>query len=478
MHIIFWGTAAIALAIALVVLTGQDPGYVLIAYANTSVEMSLWFAACAVLLFSALCYFALRGLAAFRQAGKTVRRWWDTQSFQRQEDSISDGLLLFIEGSWQQAARRLRRKVPSPQNRMVRYIFAAHACAELQQWEESERLLRTAEQSAGQINVPILLARAAVQRKRGKRELYLATLVQAYGAAPQNPVVITRLIDLYEELKDWENLAKMAPATEYLRPEHGLVSCQCRTSRALFEHALRAGNGASVTQEGVALRSAEEHTPGSESFPGGGENPKPELPAPNGQAEHGDGRTIAASQEAPAAAAQGKQWSLAPLRKQWARCPSAVTRAPEVVSSYVRVLQHHGDTGEAEQLLKHTLRKNWDARLVSLYGILRGRDAQEQMHTAESWLRAHPHDPDLLLALGRISLVNSLWNEARQYFQKSLQRRETPETYAEIGRLLTSMEQPEAGMEYFRRGLMMSLPLLPDMPLPASAAEQALQHGA
>jgi len=89
------------------------------------------------------------------------------------------------------------------------------------------------------------------------------------------------------------------------------------------------------------------------------------------------------------------------------------------------------------------LRRNWSDDLINLYGRLKGNRADEQLLMAEGWLQERPNNPELLLALGRLSLRNQLWGKAREYFEASINLKRKQETAGELCRLYAHLGQHE-----------------------------------
>ncbi|WJW75596.1 heme biosynthesis HemY N-terminal domain-containing protein [Thiohalobacter sp. IOR34] len=141
------------------------------------------------------------------------------------------------------------------------------------------------------------------------------------------------------------------------------------------------------------------------------------------------------------------------LRETWGRVPRRLRETPELVLHYARQLQVLGEDGEAEQLLRAALRRQWNEQMVDLYGRLAGEHRGLQLQTAEEWLQGHDKDPVLLLALGRIALRNELWGKARGYLEAALALQPSVEGYQLLGRLLERMHEPEAAVACFRHGL-------------------------
>jgi HemY protein len=88
---------------------------------------------------------------------------------------------------------------------------------------------------------------------------------------------------------------------------------------------------------------------------------------------------------------------------------------------------------------------------------------------AEDLLASHPEDAQLLLALGRLNLRNQLWGKARDYFKKSFECDRNVEACAELARLLEQMGERQQSNDYYQLALSLTLPSLPDLPLPKRA---------
>ena len=132
---------------------------------------------------------------------------------------------------------------------------------------------------------------------------------------------------------------------------------------------------------------------------------------------------------------------------------------------HAELLAAAGDEAQAETLLRKVLRNHWSDELIHLYGRICGTKPDEQLLVAERWLQDRPNNPDLLLALGRLSLRNELWGKAREYFETSLHLRRSQETLAELSRLNAHMGDEEASMRLLMQGLVKETGL-PELPMP------------
>lgn len=124
-----------------------------------------------------------------------------------------------------------------------------------------------------------------------------------------------------------------------------------------------------------------------------------------------------------------------------------------LVRAYADGLSRLGADAKAEEVLYAALKRQFDDRLVERYGRVRGQDAARQLANAEGWLKAHPENAELLLALGRLSMRNALWGKARDYLEASLRFEHRAETCAELARLLAQLGDNERSNRLFQEGL-------------------------
>lgn len=154
------------------------------------------------------------------------------------------------------------------------------------------------------------------------------------------------------------------------------------------------------------------------------------------------------------------------LKETWASFPAEQKKNPRLVEDYGRRLLESGDDLEAEKVLTKAIKREWDGGLVAQYGRISGRDPSRRLKLAEGWLKQHPEDASLMLCIGRISLLNNLWGQAREYFETSHRLKPNAEACAELARLLFSLGERELSAQYYREGLLLRESDLPELPQP------------
>ena len=137
----------------------------------------------------------------------------------------------------------------------------------------------------------------------------------------------------------------------------------------------------------------------------------------------------------------------------WKNVPRNLRANIELMDAYYSALIRAGMHEQAEKELVAALKSEWRGPLVRQFGLVEGPDPSKQLQRAESWLAAHPEDPDLLLTAARLCLRTELWGKARSYLESVITLRPTPEAYQEYGRLLNQLGESDAAADAFRDGL-------------------------
>ena len=143
----------------------------------------------------------------------------------------------------------------------------------------------------------------------------------------------------------------------------------------------------------------------------------------------------------------------AEVREVWQAIPRKLRRLPTLTRQYAHALDAAGDADGAEATLKAALNATYDTDLVASYGALRSSRPAEQLASAERWLAAHPNDPALALALGRLSLAAGERDKAFEHLEASFKAAPTPDCCAELGQLHLESGQFEHGRALLQRAL-------------------------
>ncbi|HQU14513.1 MAG: hypothetical protein B7Z66_02605 [Chromatiales bacterium 21-64-14] len=141
------------------------------------------------------------------------------------------------------------------------------------------------------------------------------------------------------------------------------------------------------------------------------------------------------------------------LRGCWAQVPRRLRQTEALLLAYAGHLAALEAYSEVTELVEGALRRDWSEPLVAFYGTLSPPDPARALSRAEGWLKGHETNPELLLALGRLCVRNRLWGKARSYLEASIGVRPRPAAYRELGWLLEQLEQRDAALECYRKGM-------------------------
>lgn len=141
------------------------------------------------------------------------------------------------------------------------------------------------------------------------------------------------------------------------------------------------------------------------------------------------------------------------VTEAWKAVSRAHKSEPTLLEAYYTSLMRTGQHDRVENELAKALKSNWQGPLVRLFGLVESSNTSKQLKRAESWLKNHDDDPDLLLAAARLCLRNELWGKARSYLETVIGLRPTPEAYQEYGALLNQLGDADAAATAYRDGL-------------------------
>ena len=397
---------ALLLGLALSQGLSHDLGYIRISLGNYLIETNFWVGLALLVALVLVILAAVWFVRRLTQQTGVVAGWLAKGQKRRARRRTTEGLLALAEGNWPHARKKLEASADHADTPLINYLAAAQAASESGDHDAVDELLRKAFESTPGSDLAVGITQAQLQLNANRLEQALATLVRLRKQAPHHPFVLKLLKNVYVRLEDWKELSRLIPE---LRKRHlGKEEELDRLERTAWHKLLQ--------------RAADE------------------------------------------CQRQGNQ-DLSPLTRLWDELPGTMRRDEQTIRVYAELLARAGDEAQAETLLRKVLRNHWSDELIHLYGRICGAKPDEQLLAAERWLQDRPNNPELLLALGRLSLRNELWGKAREYFETSLQLRRSQETLAELSRLNAHMGEEEAGLRLLMQGLVRETGL-PDLPMP------------
>lgn len=382
----------------------HDPGYVLVSRGSTSVEMNLWVGLALWGLSVLAMLVAVELFVRLLGLGGWWARWTGQRQLQRSARNLQDGVVALEKGEWQRAERLLfsaARQSPQP---LPAWLAAARAALRADAVDRAEQYLVLAEERGNRLAVG--LARARLLMASGRWEQAAALLARLQDRFRKEGAVLRLRLEVLTRLQKWGELAELLPQ-------------------------LRRNKDADSRSEALEKRACRE------------------VLAWLGQA----------------ASRADRSYTVGRLRIYWDGLPRHLRQDEEMGVAFAEQLIRIGADDEAEALLAAMLDRDWNPAAIEAYGRTRSTRPDQALARARGWEEKHPHNPVLLLALGRLSLQNRQWEAARHYFEATLALRKSSEAYAELVRLLSRLAPSDAGPVLVASVEAGGL-RLPDLPLP------------
>ena len=372
----------------------QNSGYILIAYGNYSLDMSLWTLLLLISLFLITLLFLRNITRLIVEPSQKFLKSRATSKLRKNKLLLARGLLQYTEGRWTSARKDLERSAKNSGIPVVNYIIAAYSAYETRDYEGADKLLKEAEKYAPKEDLTISLVKARMHIRDRNFSKALKIIHPLYKNHPSNSAVVRELYFSYKGLKDWNYLKDLL--------------------EDLVRYKIFASSELKVIEKEIYLSLLS-------MFP---EN------------------KIVKSND---------------LIKFWRKIPKNLKKEKEIFFQYVTRLHELKEDFSAEPLIRNFLSTNWNDSLVGLYGVVEGADIKKQLLMGERWLPIKPNSSELMLALGRLSLRCELWAKAQDYLEKSIAIKPSAKTYIELGQLLEKQKEYKESSCCYQSGLLLGL---------------------
>jgi HemY protein len=146
------------------------------------------------------------------------------------------------------------------------------------------------------------------------------------------------------------------------------------------------------------------------------------------------------------------------LAAYWSTLPASDRTRARVAATAGRLFIDLGDCARAHTVIRDALGEQWSSELVALYGECRSGDDLARIEQCERWLKEHPRDAGLLLALGRLCAGRELWGKAQSYLDASLSAQPTRAAHVEVARLFERIGRDADANRHYRAAADPKLP--------------------
>jgi HemY protein len=408
---------AIVLALTLNLTTGfpADPGYLMVAFGNTTFETSLF----ALLVAVGFITILLRLLVILFYAMNPFRlvslgKNYNVNRKSRARTKSVEGLLAFARGDWQLAYGLLIRGAKQADSNVANFLAAAYAAYELGDRDAWTKALADAEDEYPSCALTIQFVKAQLLFKSNQLEQCLAVLEQIKNSGSKEGGVFRLLKEVYIKLQEWQKLDELVPVLEKKNIIDAAEAEKIR-KRVFMEQLY-----------GIAVPSKSQLSVDESS----------------------------------------RETQLELVSKIWRKYPAKYREDEKIVKHYSELLVKLGAKVGAAKALETALSKNWSNALVIQFAQIDYDSNQAQLLVAENWLKARPANSPLLLSLGRICMRNQLWGKAREYYQASILISPSAEAYGELARLLKCLGDNGESEQCYRHYSDLIGSSLIELPLP------------
>lgn len=143
----------------------------------------------------------------------------------------------------------------------------------------------------------------------------------------------------------------------------------------------------------------------------------------------------------------------------WNSLPRKWRQDSKLLALYAEILIQHARFDAALPVLQSAVNLHWDPALIKLYGQVQSSDPKAQLKQAAKWLKSHPDDVSLLLTMAQLSYGLKLWGQCKDYCEDSIAVQPSARAYQLLGAALEELDQSDAAMECYRKGLELGSPL-------------------
>ena len=206
------GLLILVIAVLLAVLAVQkDPGFVLIKYADMSLETSLAFGIVAIVIAGLVIQLLLRLLLAIWRLPRTMKQRSEKRRIEKSRRLSNQGLIDLAEGRFEQAETSLLKLVEHAENPLLNYLAAARAAQLQGKYDQRDNYLKDAHDANPEAVIAIGVTQGELQFASRQTERALATLTHLRSVVPKHDYVLKLLVRVYYQIEDWGKLCELLP---------------------------------------------------------------------------------------------------------------------------------------------------------------------------------------------------------------------------------------------------------------------------
>lgn len=366
----------------------MDAGYILLAWRQTTVEMSLWVGVVLMLITFAGLYTLLRLVFSVRAPWQFLLRWSAEGKLRRMQRQTRHGLLALANGQYERAEEKLGGLVANTTQPLVVIPALAEAEARLGKFAQAQARLQRLLTSMPEAFALVGLAQARIFIQQGDAEAALTPLQQITTKDKRHAQANELLLELLQGLQRWTDVIALLK----------VIGAAKQMSKAML---------AQQQQKAYQLAFAQ----------------------------------VTADQQ-----------GLEQLLQLWQKAPASVQESSHCRLALVQAMgQAEGNPAtRTAEFIESSLKQQWDDDLVLAYAHLPMANVEAALKYAESWQQQANNSAALQLTLGRLCRRLELWGKARDYLTASINIQASKEAHAELARLEQHLGRVDVALEHYR----------------------------
>ena len=208
---LIWLAVVLAFAVWIGTNVKSDPGIMIVRVAGWRVDMPLWLAVVAAFFAFVLFHYMLKIYDNLVHSSFWVGDFTLNRKKQKARRLTHQGFIELAEGDWIRAEKHFLQAAEYSEVPLLNYLSAAKAAQELGEAKRRDRYLKLAHDKTKGADIAIGLTQARLQYQQGQFEQSLATAKHLLNLAPFHPHILKLLKNIYQQLKDWEQLLELLP---------------------------------------------------------------------------------------------------------------------------------------------------------------------------------------------------------------------------------------------------------------------------
>lgn len=366
----------------------MDPGYVLLAWRQTTVEMSLWVWLVLTLVLYIGVYFSVKVLFSLKAPWQWIGRWSEDGRLRRLQLQTRQGLLALANGQYKRAIEKLTPLADTDTQPLVVIPALAQALARMGQCEQAQKRLQTLPKLVPEAKQLVLMESARVYKQCGDVEAALKQLQAVSAQDKQHSQANEMQLEILQGLQRWTGVIELLQVI------------------------------ANAKQMGAEVLAEQQRKAYSHAFV-----------------------QVAADEQ-----------GVENLLQLWRKAPEAVKKSSECRLAMVQAMHaSEGDPAKrTAEFVENSLQHQWHDGLVLEYAHLPMTDLERALAKAEAWQKQAQDSAALQLTLGRLCRRLELWGKSRDYLHASIRLQPSKEAHAELARLEQQLGELDKALEHYR----------------------------